>query len=68
MCVSVADFFWRGCVCLCVCVCLPWLLFPLEKGDSKTHLKIYTHSVRSPVHSSEDTPAVLGKMPRNIQG
>lgn len=51
-----------------VCVCLSWPLFPLEKRDSKTHLKIYTHSVRSPVHSSEDAPAVLGKMPRNMQG
>lgn len=57
------------CVCVDVCVvCLPWPLFPPEKGDSKTHLKIYTHSVRSPVHSSKDAPAVLGKMPRNIQG
>lgn len=68
MCVSVADFFWRGRVYVYVCVCLSWPLFPLEKGDRKTHLKIYTHSVRSPVHSSEDTPAVLGKMPRNTQG
>lgn len=62
MCVSVTHF-----VCVCVCVRLSWPLFPLEKGDSKTHLKIYTQRVRSPVHSSEDAPAVLGKMPRNIQ-
>lgn len=55
------------CVCVRARVCLSWPLFPLEKGDSKTHLKIYTHSVRSPVHSSEDAPAVLGKMPRNIR-
>lgn len=55
------------CVCVCLCVCLSWPFFPLEKGDSKTHLQIYTHSVRSPVHSSEDAPAVLGKMPRNIR-
>lgn len=65
--VCVCFCYWFFFVCVYMCVCLSWPLFPLEKGDSKTHLKIYTHSVRSPVHSSEDAPAVLGKMPRNIQ-